>query len=291
VSAPGDLITADGQIEWAGLVLGTGSDYVWDSLDGWEDLPGVDSGNVARPAAHGSWSGAKFAQERTVTFSGFVVSADVLAQVRALRRATQVTGTSAEAPLVVRTAGETLLAYGAITGRAVPLPVTATSEVPVTLQWVCSDPRRYSLVEKSVSLSLSTPPVTGLVYPLVYPLDYGAEDTLPGSSATATNDLDAATPPVVVFAGPITRPRLTNATTGIVLEFDITLDAADTLTVDCAAGTVLLNRAANRLYTATPVCSPLANFVIWPGDTDLELSARDFGPGNTATVTWRDATL
>jgi hypothetical protein len=286
----GDLITADGQIEWGGVLLGTDTAYLWDSLDGWEDLPGIDSGNVSRPAAHGSWSGAKFSQERTVTFGGYVVAPDVLAAVRDLRRVTAVAGDATELPLVVRTAGETLLAHGAIVGRVLPLPTSVTEFAQVTLQWLCSDPRRYSLVEKSVALALSAPPVAGLVYPLAYPLDYGA-DELPNASATATNELDAPTLPVVVFTGPLTVPRLVNQPAGVMLEFGIELTAADTLTVDCAAGTVLLNGTADRLYTSTPLCSPLANFEIRPGANDLALSAQDFDAGNSATVTWRDATL
>src|SRR4051794_40320373 len=48
--AAGDLITVDGQIEWGGVLLGSGTAYRWsgddDALTGWEDTPSLDRGNV-----------------------------------------------------------------------------------------------------------------------------------------------------------------------------------------------------------------------------------------------------
>ncbi|MFE2438085.1 phage tail protein, partial [Streptomyces sp. NPDC059409] len=67
-TAPGSLITRDGQIQWAGLLMGPGTPYEIDrtGITGWDDLPVLDTGDIVRPDQHGAWPGARWAQPRLV---------------------------------------------------------------------------------------------------------------------------------------------------------------------------------------------------------------------------------
>lgn len=291
--AAGDLITANGQIEWdESLLLGADTGYVWQELDGWEELPGVDSGNVARSARHGAWAGRKLAQQRMVTLSGMVVpdSSGVQSQVRALAQATAIPEIDgAERPLVVRELdGETFLAFGHLTSRAVPLGRQYVVGPTYALQWTCSDPRRYSLTEQSLTISAPSSGTGGLTYPLTYPLDYGTSGS-PGVG-TATNDGNVHSHPTIVIHGQAVTPRVIDQTSGRRLEFDLTLAAGDTLTIDTHNGTVKLNGGANRLYTMTALSAPVEAFVLPPGSSDIAYRADSFGSGTPRIeMSWRHA--
>ncbi|WP_175409939.1 phage tail domain-containing protein [Streptomyces sp. TRM64462] len=294
VSSPGSLITRDGQIQWAGLLLGPGTPYGVDrqGLTGWADLPGLDSGDAARPTGHGSWPGARWSQPRTVTAGVWLLpgaSADAAHELLdAFVRATPVE--DGEQWLAVRLHGRTTGVRARVTQRAVPTDRQfATGGVTrATVQWVATDPRRYALREEVLSLSLPQYG-SGLTYPLGYPLDYGTPAAT--GSAAAVNSGSAATCPQVVFTGPVTRPRLVNHATGRALEYDLALAAGDRLTVDTQEGTVLLGDRASRLYTAAPGSSPEQAFVLRPGENRLEFRAADGTPAASARLTWRSAYL
>ncbi|AUG87148.1 minor tail protein [Streptomyces phage Attoomi] len=124
---------------------------------------------------------------------------------------------------------------------------------------------------------------------LAYPLDWGT----PGStgSVAPVNAGDAPAHPVVEFRGPVVRPKLTQTATGRALEYDITLTESDVLTVDTAAGTVLLNGTASRLYTATRASHPEQTFTLEPGETPMTFRCANqfYDPAASVTVRWRNA--
>lgn len=291
----GGLITGDGQVQWGGMVFGDGVATFIDDEDGlvgWEDLPGIDSGNVARTAQHGSWPGSQYAQERVVTWSGSLAPrSDMQSQVKALRAATSIRSDAQEQPLVVRTLGETLVAWGQVTARALPTDRRyARGDARLVMQWTCSDPRRYSLTENHARAELSGVGVSGLVYPLVYPLSYGPDPTN-ASSVNCVNTLDADTPPGLTAWGPLEGPLITNTRTRVQLEFDIVLAAGEHLDIDCRTGEVLLNGVADRLYTRTAASVPPDLFTLTEGANPITLRALTWGAGNALDIWWRDATL
>lgn len=291
----GDLITANGQLQWAGMVFGDGAlTYLTDDgITGWEDHPGIDSGNVARTAEHGSEPGSKLLQERIVTWSGAWRPprvGDDGSALRALRAATTIPDDETEDPLVIRLLGETLLAWGSIVGRALPSDQTYSVRAgKLLLQWSCSDPRRYSLTEHTVHLALPPPTTIGLAYSLVYPLDYGTAP--PPSTGVATNVMEASTPPRLVFSGgAMSGIKVANTSTGETLAFDITMVSTDVLEVDTRAGTVLLN-GVDRLTTRSNLSSPVRGFLFARGVNNLALTAQSWGSGAGVDVFWRDATF
>lgn len=290
--AAGDTITGDGQIEWAGTLLGSGTAYRWLELTGWEDTPGLDSGSVLRPVRHGAWPGRRYAQERIITWTSRIVvdiPADFGQAVTALRRATAVADDETELALVIRTrGGETLVSYAAVSARIIPNGQGAgVGRGQLSLQWTASDPRRYSLTEQSETIPQ---PVagSGLVYPLTYPLTYG---TAPENGArTLTNGGDTPTNPIITITGPVTTPVVANLTTGRQIEFDVIVATGEQLLVDTNAGTALLG-GADRQGALTENSVPIEDFELAAGPNDLSFRANTFTTGASAVLTWRDAYL
>ncbi|MBC2877435.1 MULTISPECIES: phage distal tail protein [Streptomyces] len=293
--SPGSLITQDGQVQWAGILFGPGTDYpIADSgLTGWADLPGLDSGDVLRPDQHGAWPGAQWAQSRIVSAPVWLLpgSLDLTAEVvRRFRAATAVDST--ERWLAVRLHGETLACRARVNQRVIPHDrmFVTRGTAKATVQWVCADPRRLTVEERAATTGL---PVAerGLAWGkgLSWPLQWGQA----GSSGliTVVNTGDAPASPVVTFRGPLRLPSLTRIDDGTRLEYDIALAPSDTLTVDTSAGTVLLNGSASRIHTATTYSAPEQTFLLAPGDTAFAFrcAPETGGTGASVTVTWRSS--
>ncbi|MGW7197217.1 phage distal tail protein [Streptomyces chryseus] len=291
--AAGDRVTRPGHVQYGELLLGSGTPYGWQSLTGWGDLPGVDSGTVARSGGHGAYPGALLAQTRTVTVEGLKVRAPraaIGAAVGAFEAGTPLG--DVELPLVVWLDERgPLLSWARVLRRS--LPVGPGYRVGTILGgavvWEASDPRRYSLDEQAASATLPAPEA-GLEWPLAWPLEWGE----PGStgSMTAHNAGTAEAHPIIEFRGPVERPSLTNLSTGDVLEYDIPLAAGDVLTVDTGAGTVTLNGATSRLYTATARSVPELTFTFPPAATSalaFRAGPESSDPAASVTVRWRSA--
>lgn len=296
--AAGDQVTRPGHVQYGDLLLGPGTPYRWRSLDGWEELPALDSGTVNRAGDHGAYPGALYAQARTITLPDVIVRAPRESIGATLRRLTAATApVDDEQPLTVWLDERgPLLTHARVTRRMVPVGKGYTRGLILgaALEFEASDPRRYSLDEQTATASLPVPESgldwhTDTAESLAWPLTFGT----PGSTGgmTLTNDGDEHTHPVVEFRGPVTVPRLLNLTSGDSLEYDLALSAGDVLVVDTAAGTVTLNGTASRLYTATAPSTPEQAFTIPPGTTSLAYRAdlAQSDPAATAVVRYRAA--
>lgn len=281
-----------GHIQFGDFLLGPGTAFKWDDLEGWEDTPGLDSGTVLKASDHGAWPGILYAQTRTVTL-GLIVKSEpgqMHGTIRQIAAATPIDA-AAEVPLVVQFDDETpqvifarCIRRNIATGRS-----NRTGLTRGAIQWEASDPRKYSLIESS-SMVVLPQPEPGLVFPLVFPLDFGA----PGATGniTVTNYGDAPSHPAFVITGPCSNPSIINVNTGDILEYDIDLSSTEVLYIDTQRGTVTLNGfTANRLYTATSRSQPEGSFVLAPGDSALAFRSDDStpDPASTLTVTWRSA--
>ncbi|MER7036835.1 phage tail protein [Streptomyces microflavus] len=308
-TAPGSLITRDGQIQWAGLLMGPGTPYEIDrtGITGWDDLPTLDTGDVSRPDRHGAWPGAQWAQPRLVGATVWLLPRtvrDARGVAAGFRDATGADG--GEDWLAVRLHGETLAVRARISRRVVPQDRTFVvhGASKASLQWTATDPRRFgsALREARTHLPVAEP---GLLWPeeagetglgLQWPLDWGVPDPADGATGAtgtcaAANGGSATAHPLIEFRGPVRRPTLTRLTDGRQLQYDIVLGPQDVLSVDTEAGTVLLNASASRLYTATPASAPEQLFGLVPGVTELAFRSDDTTPDPRASVTvrWRDA--
>lgn len=288
--APGSLITQDGQIQWAGLLIGPGTPFNVDrtGLQGWEDLPEYDSSDADRPTSHGAWPGSRYAKPRKI--SGTVVlmpGPDATASaVRALRQSLALL--DEERWLTVRLHGELLAVRARIAQRVVPADqgFATQGSSKMSIQWLASDPRRYAVNEQSAS---TTPPQpeTGLTWPLTWPLNWGQAKST--GDAVAENTGSAATHPVIVFRGPCSMPTVTERVSKRRLRYAIDLAAGDELVVDTANGTVTLNNTASRRHTAMADSSPEELFLLEPGRTELAFRPDAATPDALMTVRWRSA--
>ncbi|MGW7514779.1 phage distal tail protein [Streptomyces sp. NPDC054796] len=286
---PGDKVTKPGHVQYGDFLFGPGTPYRWQSITGWEELPALDSGTVLRPAAHGAIPGLLLAQARTIGLDGLIMRAPratIGAVVGALNRAT--VPTIDELPLVAWLDERgPLLVHARAVRRAIPagLGYRVGTIAGAAVEFEATDPRRYELVERTATASLPAPE-PGLVWPLVWPLDFGQ----PGESGAMTviNAGDAETHPLVTFRGPMERPSLTNIGNGDALEYDLPLTVDDVLIVDTLAGTATLNGTASRLFAATPRSVPEQTFTFPPGETALVLRATGT-PGASVTVRYRSA--
>lgn len=293
VAQAGSLITGNGQLEFRGYLLGDDQRTFMDQITGWDDLPGVDSGNTARPNSHGAWVGRKLANQRIITWQGrFSPTRPELwaEQLRELRDAFSLPLDTEEEAIIIQSIDEKKLAFGSVVQRSIPMDKAyGYYGANLSIQFECSDPRRYSLNENFWNLELPPKISVGLTYPLSYPLNYGEEVT--SSSGTLFNDGDVVSPITLSFYGPVTRPTLLNKTANTKLEFDITLASDEFLEVNTRTGTVLLNGIADRLYTRTANSAPILSFGLLPGGNDMQITAEEWDTPASVGISWRDATL
>lgn len=289
----GELITADGQLEFNGYLLGDDETTYTVSITGWEDLPAVDSSNTLKPSSHGAWVGKKLVGQRIITWTGRFApeeTDDWSALLQDLKSSFTVPMGTEELEIVIQTRNEQKSVFGAVTARAIPMDYAYSYYgANVTIQFECSDPRKYDLGTHTVFISMPSDTDDGLDYPLVYPLDYGV--AMLQSDLIVTNVGDAPTPVILNFSGPATNPTLVNTTTGQQLTFNIVLTGSDVLTVNTRTGTVLLNGSADRLYTRDITSSPILGFFIQPGQNEMHVFAEEWSTGAGVEIVYRDAYL
>ncbi|MFI9807616.1 phage distal tail protein [Streptomyces sp. NPDC052301] len=291
--APGSLITLDGQMQWAGLLMGPGTPYEIDSggLTGWEDLPDYDTSDADHPTSHGAWPGARYAKPRKVGGTVWTLppqddTASSLAAMRALRQALLLG--DEERWLAVRLHGETLAVRARVSQRVLAADRTYTTQgvSKASVQWYATDPRRYA-VDEQTAVTGPPQPESGLTWPLTWPLYWGQTATT--GDVDVYNDGSAPTHPVLTFTGPCVNPTVNERVSGRRLRYEIGLAAGDELVVDTAAGTVTLNGTASRRNTAAADSSPEELFSFRPGGAQLAFRPDSFGAGAQMSVRWRSA--
>lgn len=291
---PGDLITADFQMQLGNLLLGAGTPYEMDgqaALVGWDDLPPIDTADVPRPDAPGDYPGTYYPQSRIVTcqLSIHGDGAGHAANLAALRAATTA-ALAAETPLAVRLAGLITYVSARTLQRSIPTGVNyaAGATAKAVLQFKATDPRRYVT---NLSTATCSPPTSsgGVTWPITWPITWSTLGT--GGSVNVVNAGDFDTPPVIQIKGPLTTPFVVRQDTGDVLEFNTSLAAGDTIVVDVLADTVTLNGTQTGSLLSDR-SAPVSSFRMPPGTTGLLLrEAAGPDPSASMTVTYRSAYL
>ena len=289
--AAGDLLTADLQIEWRGLVLGAGTPYRWVSLEGWLDLPSMRAGDVEIPGRHGEQPGRLTASGRTITFTANVVTppdqfAGVLAQLDAAT-APREPGEDVEEPLVIRLHGQRHMVWARVHRRAIPTDHHyALGYTRAIVQWKATNPHKLALPAVTVSTGLPDPNPGGLRWPLAFPLAFGPARV--GGEFTVTNLGTVAAEPTWVIRGPVTGPWLRDPDTGRTLEFAPTFEvpAGVDLVLDHAAGTVLLAGVSRSHELLRRGWFPLR-----PGTTRVQFGGRSYHPDARLTCTYHHTTM
>lgn len=264
---PGDAMDGlPGQIEFNGFLLGRTTPYRWKNLVGHRDRPNLDSGNSPRASRHGSWPGRPLAQERVLTWTALLRAprAEVEGAIDALEQALPVLEDEDELSLVVNDLGTPYLMWGRIDRLQLPLdPAIRIGLGQLTLQWVCSDPRRYGILRSGVTIPA-------------------------GDSANVPNAGNVATHPLIRFHGPAVNPGLVNTTLSRQVVFGLTLGSGQVLEVDCDRGTAAIG-TTNVIGTLAGTSVHPSDFVL--GRSDNILTHTVTSGGVDVDVLYRDAWL
>lgn len=268
---PGDALTgAYGQVEWNGTLWGPGTNVaVKIPVEGWLGMPAVDNLNTARPSRHGAWAARKLAQQRIVTLQLQPDSAanpeQVDAAIAQIMAVTGIPEDDTELPLVIKSYGDPLLAYGQIIDRAIVMDGDYNAGLPtIGLVIACSDPRLYSLLRTGANIA-------------------------PNSVGVLSNSGNTASHPLIRVYGPVVDPVLHNETTDRLLQFDVTLDEEDVLEVDADHGTISIN-GDTAMHTLSGPSNPPQDFVLIADTNRIGYWVLDGGELG-ADVLWRSATL
>lgn len=272
-------------LSWRGLTVGAGSRYRMRTLEGWEDRPTARYDKQNRTRGHGSHRSHVWSDERTVTVEGWCWTAtDRDALLMGLQAVSAYSDTDDTEPLVVTAAGRTLTA-GAQLLEARPALLRGewgVGRFGWLLQWRCPDPLRYG-PPRTVPTGLPTSG-GGLVYPLTYPLDYGAlGDT---GQLQLTNAGTAPAPILFTVRGPLPQGWELSAA-GQRLTYPVPVPAGQVLAIDTAEGTVLVEGTASRRANLTA-----ADWLTVPAQSSLTVQLTSLGgaydPAAQATATVQD---
>lgn len=285
---PGSLIVLPRQIEFNGLLMGSGTPYRWKNLTGWDAMPGLDLSDAQKDTGDGDFPGPGFSQSRMVTFEmqvrgdhkGFMEQV-----VQLLRERLRYSDTEQE--LWVRDSGRTLIADARVIARDIGhAPERSLGVMAAGVQWKQTNPLHRAPGERSAHLA-ATDGSGGIVYPIVYPIDYGIEGG-PGQEVLLNAGTDPA-PAIIVFHGPaVDGYGVTIA--GQMLRFTGPLAIGDTLTVDTRDGSVLLNGSSDRTGWVSTDSVPPETWRIPPGEAACTFSlAAGGGVGTGVDLTWFDS--
>jgi len=256
----GDDITF-GQVDGGGVAWGIGK------LDGWGS-PAVRTQYTDRQAAHGAWAGPAYYQARVMPVAGTVTApaqGALETALEQLREAFDVADTlltvheTVPKQLTVRSTGELLIDRA--TDRIAAWSGMLTA----------ADPRRYSTTLQSASTGLPGAG-GGFTLPITMPLTLAAGAV--SGQITLTNEGTIATSPTFTITGPVIAPvvvvQYPDGSTRQ-LAYSDSLATGDTLVIDTAAHTAVLNGTASRRRYLSGT---------WP----------DIPPRSTVTVQWTAST-
>jgi hypothetical protein len=250
------------------------------------DMPGLRTADSPRSADHGTYVGRDWSEGRTIRMQIEAGGSDAAAldaawsQLQASFVPSQV-----ELPLVFELPGQPTRRVNARCRRRgwVIDESYAMGSGSMAVEFYASDPRIYD--DTLTQLSTGLPTISGgLTFPAVAPFVFGTAGA--GGDIAASNTGTFAAPWVLVFTGPLVAPSITHTGQGRTLAFTGTLDVGETLVVDSAARTVLLNGTASR-YLWLAFGSQW--FTLEPGTNPLQFSGAS-GTG-TAQITYRSASL
>ncbi len=260
-------------------------------VQGLEDVPDVRTADDPRGFADGVFYGRDFLGGRTITIDLILMSSPgtSMRQVLDLAKAAfipQSGATGTFLPLQFTLPGQGLKRINCRLRRR-SIPIThdySMGQARGALMFYAADPRIYDDAPMTLPISLPVA-ASGRTYPRTYPMTYGAGGA--GNTQVATNAGTVTTKPVITITGPVDTPFIQNITEGSFLKIGVVLGAADTLTIDTDARSIMLNGTASRR-------SALSVDSVWwdlqPGPNTLLYSAAA-QTASIATVTWRNAYL
>lgn len=291
--AAGDLLTANGQLQWRTLLMGNGTAYPVAGLEGWWDLPDARGVNEPRPSTHGNYLGLLLSNARMITVTLHVPegpTGNLASRLDTLRSTMARAETPVEESLAIQLGGTKYLVNARIRRRSIPVnPDYPAGYAQVVVQFETTDPRIYSLAEYVASLALAAATSGGLDFGSSG-LDFGSGGLDFGPSPTGSvaviNNGHVDTWPILEIDGPVTGPHIVFSDTGRVLHFDPTWTVltGQTLVIDTRQRTCLISGVSvrQRLLTAQWTSLPI-------GSSTILYQAAAYSASTVLRVRWRDA--
>lgn len=288
------------QLDMGGIVIGAGTPVPVSDLQGL-GAPPIRAQDQDNPIEDGTFPGEDYYGPRQVQIQAGIKTpgdparaAEILSDLQhAVDNPATRTTASASAVLRARWPGHnTRLLYGRWRRLEVTSAATAINGwLPLDIEFDAMGPYWHAdaLSQLTLSLDQARAPKDGLTAPLCEAVDCGAADPSrrPG---WIVNDGNAAAWPSLRISGPVTSPRIWNASTGRALELDVTLRAGEWVEIETRPGTrwALRNGTTSVANNLTPD-SRLDLFVIPSGRSEIRWTASD--PTGTCRIdlTWRSA--
>lgn len=267
----------DWEMSYGGLTFGGDTAYSLVEVEGLLSLPDVVAANHAQLRRHGLFAGDPFLRSRAVRVTMEIydpIASTFSNLVDALTDAT--TPIRAESALKFKLpgvfGGGELQVIGRPVRRQLPVDLEFLYQKPIAvLEFECTSPLITSTTNTETSVELPTTD-GGLTFDATFDVTFGVASV--GGDATLVNSGNFDADLTFTFNGPVNKPRLTLDSSGDFLEFDVNLTAGQTLVVDTAARTVLLNGTANRYHTLSGTWWTLP-----PGSETVSFSAAAFDTG------------
>ena len=132
--------------------------------------------------------------------------------------------------------------------------------------------------------TITVPSGGGAVYPVIYPVTYGAET---GGSAIVVNGGSAPAFPIITLTGSLSNPIIQNVTTGKHIELSMTIPGTQSVVIDMKEKTILLG-------SQSVIANKTSSSEFWhleTGDNTIKLLTSSSSDTGNAQVQWRDAYL
>jgi hypothetical protein len=284
--AAGDLIYQDWQQEYNGLLLGADSGYELISASEFLGYPNARTGTLPRFAAHGAVAGKHTLPEKNFTVKWDIFassSADFETKRRDVERAFAVRTLPTDIiPLIYQIDGKKRMIDCRPLRLSLPLDLdTALGYTEWAVHFEAADPFAVSYEEYSSNFTVGTT-TSGLAFPLVFPLIFGAGT---GNSASIENDGTAPATWRAEITGSTPNPKIIHLESGNFIELvGFTVAPGDVLEIDSKNKTILLNGTASRRSFMT---NASRWFDLQPGANTIQFSSGGVTTGSL-TIYWRD---
>lgn len=273
----------DWQYEFNGLLIGPGTSYAVESVEGLGELE-IRAEVLDRVEDHGSFAFAKYVDSRTVQLRGLIVNASAT-DIRTLVNDLKTAFLPQDEPVAFRwkEANDGIKrVYCKPMRRRLPFgdALYRAGVAEFVIQMVAEDPRIYS--DGATMQTIDGTALGGIGFDTAFNIDFGGGGSGTGNAENAGIFPVYPTARIQGPAGPLIS--LQNLTTGKRLVLNGSLASTEYLDIDFANRTVLLNGETNRYNLVDQTQSEW-----WPLEAGLNSVQFFSTDGGTASLSWRDA--
>lgn len=266
---------SDYQYEFRGLVFGSQTSYITETVEGLFSLPDVRTNDQEKQDGHGSHAGVDLLSGRRIIFEIVITGApgtDIWNKLRQANTTFQSSKNSGivEYSLFAQRPGRAKVFVLCRSRRCSFLSSyeAAHGLARGAVEFFASDPRVYEDVLRSSAMTVTQ-----------------GNTAAPGATANMNGDFLDGVQPVIEISGPSINPRLLNAAdNNRSIRMDVILGSTDLLVVDTKAKTVFIN----GLDRYDIVRSDNQWWSLLPGSNSLLYTRSSTSGVSTATVKFRD---